>query len=172
MNLRSLCPDFLFPHLQRLAALPDVLRFWFYQKRIKEDPQAVLMVCPSRTALSGNCAYIASALEGSEFTVHTLLEGDGSTRKDALKKLAACRNIIVDDYTPFIYPLVFRKSAKVIQVWHSTGAYKRMGFARMGKRGSTVSSSLTHRNYTHVIVSAEGVVEDFEWAFGQPKEHI
>ena len=130
------------------------------------------MVCPSRTALSGNCAYIAKALEGSEFSVDTLLEGSGISRKQALRKLAACRNIIVDDYTPFLYPLIFRKEAKVIQVWHSTGAFKRMGFARMGKRGSTVGSSLTHRNYTHVIVSAEGVVEDFEWAFGQPKEHI
>ncbi|MBQ7095125.1 MAG: CDP-glycerol glycerophosphotransferase family protein [Clostridia bacterium] len=172
MNLRSLCPGFLFPYLQRLAALPDVARFWYYQKIIKDDPKAVLMVCPSRTALSGNCAYIAKALEGSEFSVDTLLEGSGISRKQALRKLAACRNIIVDDYTPFLYPLIFRKEAKVIQVWHSTGAFKRMGFARMGKRGSTVGSSLTHRNYTHVIVSAEGVVEDFEWAFGQPKEHI
>lgn len=172
MNLRSICPDFLFPHLQRLAAFSDVVRFWYYQKIIKDDPKAVLMVCPSRTALSGNCAYIAKELEGSEFKVETLLEGDGVSRKQALKKLASCRNIIVDDYTPFLYPLIFRKEAKVIQVWHSTGAFKRMGFARMGKRGSTVSSSLTHRNYTHVIVSAPGVVEDFQWAFGQPEEHI
>ena len=172
MNLRSLCPNFLFPHLQRLAAIGDVVRFWYYQKIIKDDPRAVLMICPSRKELSGNCAFIAKALEGSEFSVDTLLEGDGNSRKDALKKMAACRNIIVDDYTAFLYPLIFRKEAKVIQVWHSTGAFKRMGFARMGKRGSTVGSSLTHRNYTHVIVSAEGVVEDFEWAFGQPKEHI
>ena len=172
MSLRSLCPDFLFPHLQRLAALPDVLRFWYDQKSIKDDPRAVLMICPSRKELSGNCAFIAKALEGSEFSVETVLEGDGKNRGEILKKMAACRNIIVDDYTAFLYPLKFRKEAKLIQVWHSTGAFKRMGFARMGKRGSTVKSSLTHRNYTHVIVSAEGVVEDFEWAFGQPKEHI
>ena len=172
MNIRSLCPSFMFPFLQRLAALPDILLFTYYKMTRKADPMGVLLVSPSRTEISGNHAFIAKALEGSEFTLSTLLENDGTTRAGAMKKLAQNGIILLDDYTKPIYPLTFAKSTKVIQVWHSTGAFKRMGFARMGRRGSTKKGSLTHRNYTHVIVSSKGVVPAFCEAFGLPEDRI
>lgn len=172
MNLRRYCPAFLFPLLQRAAALPDIIVFAYYKKICKVNPKGVVMLSSSRSELSGNYAFIANALKGSEFTVTTLLEGDGTTKQQRLKLLASNRFILLDDYTKFIYPLQFPKTTKVIQVWHSTGAFKRMGFARMGRRGSTVAASLTHRNYTHVIVSSPGVVQNFTEAFGIPETAV
>lgn len=172
MNIRKLCPSFLFPLLQRLAALPDIALFTYYKLTVRKDPLGVLLVSPSRSELSGNHAFIAKALENSEFHLSTLLEHDGTSRACRMKKLAQNAMIILDDYTKFIYPLPFAKSTKVIQVWHSTGAFKRMGFARMGRPGSTKKGSLTHRNYTHVTVSSQGVVPAFCEAFGLPKERI
>ena len=172
MNLRKLCPNFLFPLIQRFAALPDIALFSFYKLIYKPDPKGVLTVSPSRNSLSGNHAFIAKELENSEFTLTHLFEEDCNNRKKRLKALALNRNIILDDYTKFIYPLTFPKSTKLIQVWHSTGAFKRMGFARMGKSGSTLPTSLTHRNYTHVIVSSEGVVNNFCEAFGLKPQKI
>ncbi len=172
MNWRKLCPSFLFPTVQRLAALPDILLFTYYRMIGKADPKGVLLVSPSRSQLSGNHAFLAKALEGSEFTVDTILEFDGSSRADRMKKLAQNGNIVVDDYAKFLYPLPFAKTTKVIQVWHSTGAFKRMGFARMGRPGSTKKGSLTHRNYTHVTVSSPGVIPAFCEAFGLDAERI
>jgi len=172
VNLRSLCPAFMFPILQRAAALPDIFLFSFFKLTTKPDPKGVLTVSPSRDELSGNHAFIIKELEGSEFKVSHLFECDCKNRIKRLKALAQNGIILLDDYTKFIYPLTFPKTTKVIQVWHSTGAFKRMGFARMGRRGSTVATSLTHRNYTHVIVSSKGVTENFCEAFGLSSDKI
>ena len=172
MNLRSLCPDFLFPVAQRIAALPDILIFSFLKLIVKPDPYGVLTVSPTRNSLSGNFSFIAKELENSEFSLTHLFEEDCNHRFKRLKALAKNRTILLDDYTKFIYPLSFPKKTKLIQVWHSTGAFKRMGFARMGRPGSTVATSLTHKNYTHVIVSSEGVVKNFCEAFGLSEDKI
>ncbi len=172
MNFRTLCPSFMFPFLQRAAALPSLLLFAFYKLTGRTDPKGVLLVSSSRSELSGNHAFLAKELENTEFHLSTLLENDGTTLAGRMKKLARNGIIILDDYTKFIYPIPFGKSTKVIQVWHSTGAFKRMGFARMGRPGSTKKGSLTHRNYTHVIVSSQGVVPAFCEAFGLPNEKI
>lgn len=172
MNIRKICPKPLFPYLQKLCALRDILLFEYYKKRFKADPLGVLMVSPSRNTLSGNHEFISNKLENSEFKVSYLLEDDCKNRKKRLKALASNRFILLDDYTPFIYTLTFPNTIKIVQVWHSTGAFKRMGFARMGRPGSTVETSLTHKNYTHVIVSSSDVVENFCEAFGIGEEKI
>ncbi len=172
MSLRSLCPSFLYPLLQKGRALPDLIRFARYKKRYTPNPKGIVMISPSRRELSGNFAFIANALQDSEFTLTLLCEGDGKSRDQQLKILAQNGIVLLDDHTPWIYPLTFANTTKVVQVWHSTGAFKRMGFARMGRRGSTKPHSLTHRNYTHVIVSAKSVVPAFCEAFGLTEDKI
>ncbi len=172
MNLRTLCPAPLFPLLQKAAAAPDRLTLAHARRTRPQNPHGVLLISPSRSTLSGNHAFVAEALKGTEFTVSTLLEGDAATRRERLQKCAENRFILLDDYTRWLYPLNLSPQTRVIQLWHSTGAFKRMGFARMGRPGSTVATSLTHRNYTHVIVSAPGVVPAFAEAFGLPEERI
>lgn len=136
------------------------------------ESNRILLFSVSRKELSGNLLYIRQEIDPEKYIVDTVLEGDRTTKRELLRKMAAAKYIILDDYTKMIYPLTMRKEARLVQVWHSTGAFKRMGFVRMGRKGSTISTSLTHRNYTDVIVSAEGVVENFQEAFGVPAERI
>ena len=46
------------------------------------------------------------------------------------------------------------------------GAFKKVGFSRVGKPGGPSKRSLTHRNYTDAIVSSEEVRKDYAEAFG------
>lgn len=172
MNIRELCPGWLFPVLQRARSISTIMRFAYYKRRIPMENNRVLLFSVSREQLSGNLLYVYRAIDQETYVTDIVLEHDGTTKKELLQKMAAARYIIIDDYTKMIYPLTMRKNARLIQVWHSTGAFKRMGFARMGRKGSTIKTSLTHRNYTDVIVSSEGVVKDFEEAFAVPASHI
>lgn len=54
-----------------------------------------------------------------------------------------------------MYPIPLRKDTRFIQVWHAMGAFKKVGFSRVGKPGGPSKRSLTHRNYTDAIVSSE-----------------
>lgn len=172
MNIREMCPGWLFPILQRVRSIKTILQFEYDKKRIPMESNKILLFSVSRSELSGNLLYVEQAIDKEKYQLDIVLENDGTSMRELLCKMAAARYIIIDDYTKMIYPLRMRKEAKLIQVWHSTGAFKRMGFARMGRKGSTIPTSLTHRNYTDVIVSAEGVVENFEEAFGISKEKI
>ena len=172
MNVRELCPGFLFPILQKARSIKTIIAFYKYKRQIPMEENRILLFSVSREDLSGNLLYVERQIPKDKYQVDVVLENDGTSRDELLRKMAAAKYIIIDDYTKMIYPLTMRKDAKLIQVWHSTGAFKRMGFARMGRKGSTIRTSLTHKNYTDVIVSAEGVVADFEEAFGVSKACI
>jgi len=169
MNLRNMIPDWIFPFLQRISNIRNIVIYNFYKIMLKQDDKNILLYSVSRSSLSGNLWYVNREINKKDFNVDIVLEGDNTTNAQLLKKIAAAKYIIIDDYTKMLYTLKLRKGTRLIQVWHSTGAMKRMGFARMGRKGSTVKTSLTHRNYTDVIVSSEGVIENFAEAFGVDK---
>ncbi len=69
--------------------------------------------------------------------------------------LAIADVIVLDDYYPLIYDLKYDSRTKLVQVWHACGAFKTVGFERIGKADGPHFNSRTHKNYTHVIVSSE-----------------
>lgn len=166
MNLRKYCPVFVFPLLQKAGAIKNIAVFNYFKLTKHMNSRKILMLSVSRSTLSGNLEFIYRKLDKGYFDIKVVLENDGTETTELLKEMAQAKFIIIDDYTKLVYPLTMRKGAHLIQVWHSTGAFKRMGFARMGRSGSTVRTSLTHRNYTDVIVSSPFVVKDFALAFG------
>lgn len=174
MNLRSLCPPGLFPVLQKICSIKKIRRFEYYKRNNTVDSRKVLLFSVSRRTLSGNLLYIYNEImkQPGRYDVDVILEDDGTSEDELLRRISVAKYVVIDDYTKMIYPLTMRPETKLIQVWHSTGAFKRMGFSRMGKEGSTISTSLTHRNYTDVIVSSKAVVKNFEEAFGVDRKHI
>ncbi|MCR2032998.1 CDP-glycerol glycerophosphotransferase family protein [Anaerofustis stercorihominis] len=172
MNIRELCPAFLFPLLQKLMSIKDIIIYDYYKLTTKVDDKSVFLFSVSRENLSGNLFFIYDKIKNSDFNINICLENDSTGRSKILKNIASSKYTIIDDYTKMIYPLKLRKGTKLIQVWHSTGAFKRMGFSRMGKKGSTIKTSLTHKNYTDVIVSGSGVVRNFAEAFGVTEDKI
>ena len=69
--------------------------------------------------------------------------------------LATSDIIVLDDYYPIIYDFTYDSRVKVVQVWHACGAFKTVGFERVGNSDAPHFNSLTHKCYTHVIVSSE-----------------
>lgn len=80
--------------------------------------------------------------------------------------------IIIDDYFPEFYVVSLHPSTSFIQLWHASGAFKKVGFARIGLPGGPRKNSTAHRGYTHAIVSAEGVREAYARAFNMPLENV
>jgi len=86
--------------------------------------------------------------------------------------MAQTQYTIVDDFLSLVYAVHLRPGARLVQVWHALGAFKRVGYSRQGHNGGPSPSSTSHKNYTDVIVSSDAVREDFAEAFGVPVERV
>lgn len=90
-----------------------------------------------------------------------------------IDRLARADVVFCDDYHPFLYFIDYPSDVKIIQLWHAVGSFKTIGFARNRKNAAEHRrTSLAHRSYTHVIVSAECDRPHYAEAFGLPIEHI
>jgi CDP-glycerol glycerophosphotransferase (TagB/SpsB family) len=82
------------------------------------------------------------------------------------------RAIVIDDYFPELYSVKLHPATAFIQLWHASGAFKKVGFARAGLPGGPRKRSSAHRGYTHAIVSAEGVRDAYATAFNMPLKNV
>lgn len=143
-----------------------------YSKKYPLNEKKILFLSSSRDELGGNLIYIYNELQKYDYEIELELDKNlkikrnFKKKKELCKKLAKAKFILVDDFYPIMYALTLREGQEFIQVWHAMGAYKRVGYARMGKVGGPSVRSLTHKNYTAAIVSSEGVRKNFAEAFG------
>lgn len=159
--------------LQTLRMSFYVIMYPIVQLFVKQDKKFVLFLSDSRTDFSGNFAFVKD-----EITKRGNYKIMGIFKKSLKKKrnikdifkllyyLAKCKYIFVDDFYPVVYPIRFKKSKRLIQLWHAMGAFKTVGYARMGKVGGPKGLTLTHRNYTDAIVSSEAIRGNYAEAFG------
>ena len=164
---------FYYPKLQRTKRFAYSLLYRFYSRRpLKADH--IIMATNRSTELTGNLRYIYEGLQGSDYTVDIfILHGKSAPRLTRLKNnlhlirtMAQTKYTLIDDFVPLLYPLKIRKGAHFIQVWHAIGAFKRVGYSRIGKRGGPVETSISHKNYTDAIVSSESIRGNYAEAFG------
>ena len=80
--------------------------------------------------------------------------------------------IVIDDYFPELYAVTLHPDTEFIQLWHASGAFKKVGFAREGLPGGPRKGSTAHRGYTAAIVSAEGVRDAYATAFNMSAENV
>jgi CDP-ribitol ribitolphosphotransferase len=80
--------------------------------------------------------------------------------------------ILLDDYQPIIYRLPPDPSVRIIQLWHASGAFKTVGYSRIGKPGGPSPFARRHKNYTYATVSGEHDVPFYAEAFGLPEERV
>lgn len=170
--------DILVPWYQRLKHMDYIVYYLYYAWVKKLDNKQILLLSDSRESLTGNLYFIDQKIDKNEFNVSyflhkSILDKKSSVQKKELcKMLAVSKYILVDDFYPVIYPIPLRKETKLIQVWHAMGAFKKMGFSRMGKTGGPSPYSLTHRNYTDAIVSSEYIRENYAEAFKLQKDSV
>ena len=90
--------------------------------------------------------------------------------------LARARLFIVDDYYFPIYVVRPRRGTTIVQVWHASGAFKKMGHSLAGKTFGA-DAALTgrvriHANYDLCLISSTNVLPFYAEAFGLPAERF
>jgi CDP-glycerol glycerophosphotransferase (TagB/SpsB family) len=90
--------------------------------------------------------------------------------------LATSRLFVVDDYFFPIYVVTRRPGTTVVQTWHASGAFKRMGWSLEGRSfggGRALRERVPiHANYDVCLVSAQRFVPAYAEAFRQPPERF
>lgn len=90
--------------------------------------------------------------------------------------LATSRVFIVDDYYFPLYVVTRRPGTLVIQTWHASGAFKRMGHSlaekSFGGGADLLSRVPIHANYDVCLVSSRAVAQAYAEAFRQPLDRF
>mgnify|MGYP002550644385 CR=1 FL=1 len=160
------------PYLQRLRRLDYIIYYKYYCYKGSTKNKFVLMASDSRESLGGNLEFLDTELKTRGYKITYFLKknlNEKKTKKDKkllCKMMAEAQYILLDDFYPIIYAIPIRKETKVIQVWHALGAFKTVGFSRVGKPGGPNPRSLSHKNYSATITSSESIRKDYAEAFG------
>jgi CDP-ribitol ribitolphosphotransferase len=142
----------------------------------------IVFTSDSREALGGNLKIVHDRMVERglhhEYRLRTIFKPSiraGRSARDRLRLpwlLALADVILLDDYQPAIYQLPADDRIRIVQLWHAWGAFKTVGYSRVGKRGSLNAFSSVHKNYTHAIVSSPYEVPFYAEAFGIPEDRV
>jgi CDP-glycerol glycerophosphotransferase (TagB/SpsB family) len=148
---------------------------------VRRNGRRVLFTSDSRAELSGNLKLVHDRMIerglDREYTLMTLFKESVASRRslhDRLRMprlLGAADIVVIDDYQPVVSHLGDGE-VRIIQLWHASGAFKTVGYSRVGKPGGPSPWSRVHRNYTHAIVSSEHDVPFYAEAFGIPESRV
>lgn len=161
-----------FPYLQKLRRLDYIIYYKYFCQKKKPEEKTVLMASDSRESLGSNLEFLDVELKKRNYKVVYFLKKSLKEKKTKKEKKMLCKMmaesqyILLDDFYPIIYAMPIRKETKIIQVWHALGAFKTVGFSRVGKPGGPNPRSLSHRNYSATITSSEFIRKDYAEAFG------
>lgn len=138
--------------------------------------KTVLFTSDSRAELSGNMELVYNRMcergLDKQFNIKMMFRESVKTSRSFTDKfkmpfmLGRADIIIVDDYNPTVELIKYRPEVKIIQLWHACGAFKTVGFSRLGKTGGPTVMTKTHKLYTHVIASSSNVARFYAEAFG------
>lgn len=142
----------------------------------------VVFTSDSRATLGGNLQLVqARMLErglADRVAIRTVLRPSVRSARSMVDRarmtwlFARADVIVLDDYQPAVYKLEPHPRVRIIQLWHAWGAFKTVGFSRIGKSGGPSPYSISHRNYTHAIVSSTHEVRFYGEAFCIPDENV
>ncbi len=159
--------------LQKLRRSSYILLYKYYCKKYELNSNKVLFLSASRDSLTGNFEFVYNELKKyKDIETNQVLKKSLNNRYsfkeklNLMKLIASSKFILLDDFYPMIYALKLRKNQELIQLWHAMGAFKTVGYSRMGKVGGPSVKSLTHKNYTATIVSSENIRKNYSEAFG------
>jgi CDP-ribitol ribitolphosphotransferase len=154
----------------------------WHRSRGARTGRRVVFTSDSHSQLAGNLAVvhdrmIARGLD-REYELTTIFKPSVTASRSwrdrwRLPRLLAQADVIlVDDYQPVIYRLPPDSGQRIIQLWHASGAFKTVGYSRVGKPGGPSPFWRRHKNYTAAIVSGQHDVPYYAEAFGLPEERV
>ena len=149
---------------------------------VNRSGRRILFTSDSRAVLTGNLKEVHDRMVkrglDRQYQMATLFKSSVAERRsirDRLRMpwlLATADVIVIDDYQPIIYRIGVDPDVRIIQLWHASGAFKTVGYSRVGKPGGPSPFSEVHKNYTNAIVSSEHDVPFYAEAFGIPEERV
>jgi CDP-ribitol ribitolphosphotransferase len=141
----------------------------------------ILFTSDSRAELGGNLKLVHDRILerglDREYEIETLLRPSIVVRRSIRDRLrlpwvlARADTIVIDDFQPVIYALEASDS-RIVQLWHAVGAFKTVGYSRVGKVGGPNPYGRAHKNYSLVTVSSQEDVPVYAEAFGIPEERV
>ncbi len=147
-----------------------------YSLVLPMDRTAVVLFSDRQVENTGNFHFISRALEGSNMRV---IVADKPTKRHrrsfsekvrAVRTLATSKYILLEDYSPFVGEVRTRKGQVIIQTWHASGAFKKIGYSRL-TTGKSPGRGF-HNNYTYAIVGGEANRAPYAEGFGMPIESV
>jgi CDP-ribitol ribitolphosphotransferase len=154
----------------------------YHRRRTRGGRRRVLFTSDAHSSLSGNLAVVHDRMLerrlDKQVEMQTLFKASVATGRswsDRLRLprlLAQADVILLDDFQPAVYRLPPSPSARIVQLWHASGAFKTVGYSRIGKPGGPSPYSRRHKNYTHAIVSGRQDVPFYAEAFGIPETRV
>lgn len=174
INMKKIARN-LYPFLQKVSKIIQIIMYNVFVHTLKCHERRILIASNTKAKLYGNLLYIYEELQKYDYDIKVLLLNQARFWEKVqynlklLYYVATSKYILIDDFFPLMYVLKIRKGSKFIQVWHALGAYKKVGYSRKDIGHET---SLTHKNYTDTIVSADAVIENYAEAFGISKERV
>jgi teichoic acid ribitol-phosphate primase len=165
-----------------------VLRIAFALCRLLPVADRVVLASSHASRLSGNLAFIRAELERRGLADRTVvltlparrgvLGTLGAAFGDITAEyyLATSRVFIVDDYFFPIYVIAPRLETTILQTWHASGAFKKIGYSVLdksfGASDALVSQVKIHSNYDAILLGSQRAVPAYAEAFGQPAERF
>ena len=147
----------------------------------RRSGRRILFSSDSRTELGGNLKMVHDRMIergiDRDHELLTLFNDSVSTRRAFRDRfrlpwlLARVDVILIDDYQPVIYS-VSDTDVRIVQLWHAVGAFKTVGYSRVGKPGGPNPYGPAHKNYTFATVSSTADVPIYAEAFGIPESHV
>ena len=147
----------------------------------RRNGRRILFSSDSRSGLGGNQKLVHDRMVerglDREYELLTLFRSSIAARRSIRDRLrlpwliARVDTIVIDDFQPAIYN-VDDPHVAIVQLWHAVGAFKTVGYSRVGKAGAPSPYELIHKNYTWATVSARADIPVYAEAFGIPESHV
>lgn len=161
----------------RLAAFASIALAYRIAERVaRRDPNRILFVGHYGTDLSGDMQAVLAAMASrgvnDERTIVTLPPLRRRGIRDWIRlpfELARAGTIVIEEDVLYMFP---RISARIIQIWHASGALKTIGYSRVGKPGARSPWSRNYKYFDWAVVSGEHDVPLFAEAFGMPEGRV
>jgi CDP-glycerol glycerophosphotransferase (TagB/SpsB family) len=165
-----------------------LVRAGFLAGRLFPLRRRVVLATSHAERIGGNLAFIRAELARREPAIPMLVlafrnrggwRGRLTAPVTALRsglELARNRLFIVDDYFFPIYAIRPRRNTTIVQTWHASGAFKKIGYSVLDKTFGAdeelVSRVPIHSNYDVCLMASRAASIHYAEAFCQPLERF
>ncbi len=164
------------------------VRLAYLAARLLPQRRRVVLATSHAPRISGNLEFIRAELERRDppipYEVLAYRQPKARTNRwrvaiqgmRAGYHLATSRVFIVDDYFFPIYVVRPRNGSKIVQTWHASGAFKKVGWSVLDKTfgadDELVDRVAIHSNYDVCLMASKSAAVHYADAFHQPLERF